>query len=99
MHYDDAEGRQNAAMLLSTTGAAIAGAGFGLLFSRLLQPYGAAILSVGIIAHLVGMIARRRAQTSQGYLRARWETTSYWICWGLIVLLLGYIALGLITGG
>lgn len=94
---DHIDRRQNAAMLLSTTGAAIAGAGFGLLFSRLLQPYGGAVLIVGVVAHLVGMISRRRAQASQGYVRAGWEIASYWICWGLIILLLGYIVLGLIT--
>ena len=98
---DDAQNnrRENAAMLLSTTGAAIAGAGFGLLFSRLLQPYGGAILIVGIVAHLVGMISRRRAQASQDYVRAGWEVAAYWVCWGLIILLLGYVAFGLITGG
>jgi hypothetical protein len=97
MNDKAASRRQNAAMLLSTTGAAIAGAGFGLLFSRLLQPYGAAILVVGIIAHLVGMVSKRRAQQSQGYVRARWENAAYWLCWGLILLLLGYIVRGLIT--
>ena len=97
MDDDDIGRREDDAMLLSTTGAAIAGAGFGLLFSRLLQPYGGAILIVGIVAHLVGMISRRRAEASQGYVRAGWEIASYWICWSLIVLLLGYIAFGLLT--
>lgn len=70
MTTHDASRWQNAAMLLSTTGAAIAGAGFGLLFSQLLQPYGAAILTVGIIAHLVAWSAiaarsKRRAMSGQ----------------------------------
>jgi membrane-bound ClpP family serine protease len=97
MDNDHIDRRETAAMLLSTTGAAIAGAGFGLIFSRLLQPYGAAVLIVGIVAHLVGMISRRRAQSSQNYVRAAWEVASYWICWSLIILLLGYIAFGLVT--
>jgi membrane-bound ClpP family serine protease len=97
MDNDHIDRRETAAMLLSTIGAAIAGAGFGLLFSRLLQPYGGAILIVGIIAHLVGMVTRRRAQASENYVRAGWEIASYWICWGLIVLLLGCIAFGLIA--
>lgn len=73
MDNEQIDRRENAAMLLSTTGAAIAGTGFGRLFSRLLQPYGAAILIVGIVAHLVGMVSRRRAQASQEYVRAGWE--------------------------
>ena len=89
--------RWNAAMLLSTTGAAIAGAGLGLLFSGLLQSYGGMILIVGIVAHLGGMIIRRRAEASRDYARAGWEIASYWVCWVLIILLLGYIAFGLIT--
>jgi membrane-bound ClpP family serine protease len=97
MDNEQIDRRENAAMLLSTTGAAIAGAGFGLFFSRLLQPYDAAILIVGIVAHLVGMVTKRRAQASENYVRAGWEIASYWICWGLIVLLLGYIAFGLIA--
>jgi hypothetical protein len=97
MHDEQVDRWDNAAMLLSTTGAAIAGAGFGLLFSWLLQPYGAAILIVGLVAHLSGMISRRRALASQDYVPAGWEIASYWICWGLIVLLLGYIAFSLIT--
>ena len=97
MHDEEVDRLENAAMLLSTTGATIAGAGFGLLFLWLLQPYGAAILIVGVVAHLIGMISKRRAQASQDYVRAGWEIASYWICWSLIVLLIGYIAFSLIT--
>lgn len=95
----DSEGpgrQQNAAMLLSTTGAAVAGAGFGILFGERLLPYGAAILAVGLFAHLVGMISNRRSQQSEGYVRATWEIVAYWLCWVLIVALLGYIAIELI---
>ena len=89
--------QQNAAMLLSTTGAAIAGVGFGILFGERLLSYGAAILAVGLVAHLVGMISNRRSQEAVGYVQATWETVAYWLCWALIVALVGYIAIEVIV--
>ena len=88
----DSDRRQNAAMFLSTAGAAIAGAGFGLLFAELLRPYGVAILAVGVVAHLVGMIGKRRSEEATGYVPAAWETAGYWLCWAVIVLLAAFIA-------
>lgn len=91
--------QQNAAMLLSTTGAAVAGIGFGIIFGERLLPYGAAILAVGLVAHLVGMVSNRRAQQADGYVQAIWEIVAYWLCWVLIVVLVGYIAIELIATG
>ena len=92
----DPKRRENAAMLLSTTGAAVSGAGVALLLGTALGRFGPIILGVGLIAHIVGMIARRRLQQAEGYVPAPWENATYWLCWALIVLLIGYISMELI---
>lgn len=83
---------QNAARLLSTTGATIAGVGFGVVFAEALTAVGTAALVVGLAAHGVGMIASREAPAPAGQSRARWETIAYWLCWLLIAGLIGYLA-------
>lgn len=73
------------AVLLSTVGAGIAGVGIGLLAADYLAEAGAVILAVGLVAHLVGMVGRRRAQAAQFYRPAPWEQWAYWGCWAAIV--------------
>ena len=91
-----AEQRRNASLLLSTTGAAVAGIGLGALLGDALRPEAGGILVMGIFAHLVGMIGNRRAQLSTGYRFRWWEVGAYWLCWALIVAFGGYLAMGLV---
>ena len=69
----EADQKRNAALLLSVTGAAVAGTGAGALLGNALRPIAAAILLIGIAAHLVGMIGNRRAQSSAMRRRSRSE--------------------------
>ena len=90
-----ADQHRNAALLLSVTGAAVAGIGAGGLLGEALRPIAAAILIVGIAAHLVGMIGSRRAQLSTGYQFKWWEVGAYWLCWALIAAITAYLAMRL----
>lgn len=90
--------QQNAAMLLSTTGAALGGVGLGVLVSELLDGSGIAILLVGVLAHGVGMLGNRRAQRSGGYTYSRMELAAYWICWAMIAIVIAYAAASLADG-
>lgn len=75
-----ADQKRNAALLLSVTGAAAAGIGVGALLGDALRPTALAFLIVGFLAHLIGMIANRRAQLSKGYPFKWWEVGAYWLC-------------------
>lgn len=77
-------GKGRSAMLLSTTGAAVAGVGVGALFGRMLYPFGWSILLIGLLAHVMGMVGARRAERPDQYRRARWEMAVYWLCWLMI---------------
>ena len=50
------------------------------------------VLGVGLVAHLAGMVGRRRIQHEQSDQLARWERVGYWVCWGLIAALIVYAA-------
>ena len=54
-----------------------------------------AILIVGFLAHLVGMIGNRRAQLSTGYQFKWWEVGAYWLCWALIAAFSAYLVMKL----
>lgn len=90
-----AQQRRNASLLLSTTGAAVAGIGLGALLGQMLRPIAVAVLVVGILAHLVGMFGNRRAQLSTGYRFRWWEVGAYWLCWALIAAVGIYLAMSL----
>ncbi len=95
---DTAMRQQNAAMLLSTTGAALGGVGVGVLLSDFLGGLGIAILLIGLLAHGVGMLGRRRAQRAQGHDYSRAELGAYWLCWVLIAIVLVYVAARVVSG-
>lgn len=82
--------QQNAAVLLSSVGAAIAGAGVGMMAVSSPVSLKWAVLVVGVVAHLAGMVGRRRVQHAQNYQFARWEHIGYWACWIAIVAVAGY---------
>jgi hypothetical protein len=91
-------GQQNPAMLLSTTGAALAGVGIGAVLGELLGDAAVAIALAGLLAHVIGMIGNRRAQRARGYSFSRAELAAYWLCWFLIAIVLAYVAADLIAG-
>ena len=90
-----AEQRRNASLLLSTTGAAVAGIGLGALLGEAMRPVAVVVLVVGALAHLVGMIGNRRAQLSTGYHFSWWEVGAYWLCWALIAAFGVYLVMSL----
>lgn len=92
-----AEQKRNASLLLSVTGAAVAGIGVGALLADELRSTAVAILVVGILAHLVGMVGNHRAQLSTGYRFTWWEVSAYWLCWALIAAFSVYLALKLLA--
>jgi hypothetical protein len=91
--------QQNAALLLSTTGAALGGVGVGVLLSDFLDSLGIAILLIGLLAHGVGMLGSRRVQRAQGHDFSWLEVGAYWLCWVLIAIVLVYVAARVISGG
>ncbi len=92
-----ADQKRSAALLLSVTGAAVAGIGIGSLLGDALRRIAVAILIVGILAHLVGMIGNRRAQLLTGYRFKWWEVGAYWLCWAFIAAFSAYLAMKLIA--
>lgn len=96
-HRSDREiRRQNAAILLSSVGAAVAGAGVGMMAASSLMGLKWLVLGVGTVMHLTGMIGRRRLQREQSYQLARWEKIGYWLCWAALAVLGAYAAATLI---
>ena len=77
---------RNAALTLSTVGALVLGVGLGALMDSAVRPLAWPLAGIGLVAHLSGMVGNRRALRDEGHVFAAWETWSYWICWGLIVL-------------
>jgi hypothetical protein len=86
------ERRRNAAVLLSSVGAGLAGIGLGMMVGSSLIGLKWVILGVGIAVHLAGMVGRRRLQRDQGYQLARWEQAGYWLCWASTAALAAYAA-------
>lgn len=86
------ERRRNAAILLSSVGAGLAGIGLGMMAGPSLSRMMWVILGIGIFVHLAGMVGRRRLQRDQGYQLARWEQIGYWLCWAAIMALAAYAA-------
>lgn len=76
--------------ILGATGAAVLGAGLGLLLARWLAPFAVPLLLAGIAVHAWGMFARHRLESRQGIVRAGWEDAAYWACWLTLAALLLY---------
>lgn len=85
------EAADASAVLLSTVGAGIAGVGIGVLAANYLAGAGAVILAVGLVAHLVGMVGKRRAQAARLHRPAPWEQWAYWGCWAAIAGLVAFV--------
>lgn len=78
------------AEILSTSGAAILGAGGALLLQRWLSPVAVPLLVLGVLSHGWAMYERRRLESHAGVTRARWEGPLYWLCWVSLALILLY---------
>ena len=78
------------AEILSTTGAAILGAGLALLLERWLSPAAIPLLVLGVAAHGWGMFARRRLEADAAVAPAAWEAPVYWLCWISLAAILLY---------
>jgi hypothetical protein len=90
------ERRRARLSLVSTLGAALAGGGLGVLLAVPLAAIAWPAVVIGLAVHVVGMWATQRVLSSKGYQPSRGETAGYWLCWVLIVGLLGYAGLGLL---
>lgn len=88
-----AERHQNAAALLSTVGAAVAGFGGGVLLSASLDAFGWWLLGLGASVHFAGMLGKRRLQDRRGYSPAAWERAAYWLCWAALGVLAVVVAI------
>jgi hypothetical protein len=84
------ERRRAALTTLGTVGAAVAGAGIGALLAPTLLPFAWAIVAVGVISHLVGMVGLRSLLASAGYRAPAWQRLGYWLCWAAIAVVLLY---------
>ena len=78
------------AELLSTSGAAIAGAGAALLLERWLSQAALPLLVAGVLAHGMGMLLRRRFEQRALVQRIAWEEPVYWLCWLILAGILAY---------
>jgi hypothetical protein len=92
MRSESFQGRQlmRRAEVLSTSGAAVLGAGVGLLLDRWLAPLALPLLLAGMAVHAWGMYSRHRLESDSGVRRAKWEGPLYWLCWIGLVGLVAY---------
>jgi uncharacterized membrane protein HdeD (DUF308 family) len=91
-----AERARSALTSLSTVGAALAGLGLGALMAPTLSGVAAALLVVGVIAHLIGMVGLRRKLFAADYRPPLWQRLAYWLCWAMIAAVLVYLGWGLL---
>jgi hypothetical protein len=85
--------RLKRAELASGTGALVLGTGLGALFARVLAPAAVAVLAAGLLLHAWGMYDRHRLERGSEAASVRYANALYWACWGLLALVLGYLAL------
>jgi hypothetical protein len=83
------------AELLSSVGAGVLGAGLALLAPVVLQPYTAAILAVGLLAHGWGMYRKHQLERNAPAAHLWWARALYGFCWLALAALAAWIALGL----
>ena len=89
--------RGKKADLASTIGAGVLGAGLGLLAAPLVGAYGVPLVLVGVVLHAWGMAERRRLES--GTARLWWAELLYWGCWAALVVVGGFVALGIAVKG
>lgn len=82
--------------MMGALGAAVLGAGVALLFSEWLLSFAVPAVFIGIVAHGWSMYAKNRLERQSNILQPLWETVAYWVCWLLLVALIGYVVVHLI---
>ena len=86
------ERSRSALTTLSVVGAAVAGAAVGSMLDTELKPIAWWIFTIGITAHLVGMVGVRRLLAQTGYEPPAWQVSAFWLCWAAIAVI---VAIGL----
>ena len=72
------------AQLLSTVGAALAGAGLALFAASWLSDWKYALAGAGLLLHTAGMYGKRAAEARTVTGRPLWEDVMYWGCWVIL---------------
>ena len=85
--------RLKRAELTSGVGALVLGTGLGALFARFLGPAALAVLVAGLLLHAWGMYDKHRLERGSDAASVRYAAALYWLCWGLLALLVAYLAL------
>ena len=80
--------------LLGGIGAAVLGAGVGLIFRDLLASLAFPLLIVGLVVHGWAMWGKHRLDATGPTAMPRWSVWAYWTCWALIAGLIIYLASG-----
>lgn len=93
----DNTARLKRAELTSGVGALVLGTGLGALFARYLAPAAVAVLAAGLLLHAWGMYDKHRLERGSEAESVRYATALYWVCWALLALVAGYLALRALT--
>lgn len=84
--------RETIETTLSAFGAGFAGLGVGLVLGVQSAMLGWILLGGGILAHGVGMVFLHRRRQGHGDAQPAWLEYAYWLCWGILVLVVGLVA-------
>lgn len=80
--------RKKLAELTGGVGAAILGAGIGVILSTWLDPIKVGLVVIGLLLHAWGMYDKHQMEKEQSAATPRWSTALYWICWLLLAALI-----------
>lgn len=84
--------RETIETTLSAFGAGFIGIGVGLLLGIKATGFGWPILLAGILTHSVGMMSLHRRRKGHGDEQPKWMEYAYWVCWGVLALIIGLVA-------
>ena len=77
---------------LSALGAGFVGLGVGLVLGIQESAIGWTLLIGGILAHSTGMVFLHRRRKGHGDEQPAWLEYAYWLCWAVLVLVIGLVA-------
>ena len=77
--------------LLGTIGVLVLGVGIGAMASRWIGNGAVPLVVAGALLHAVAMAMKHRIETRAGQSFPPWVVAMYWLCWLLLVGLLGWI--------
>lgn len=83
--------------IVGALGAAVLGAGVALVFKDWLFPFDVPAVLIGIAVHGGAMFAKNRLEMQSNVIQPMWERVAYWVCWVMLLALVGYIAFQLIA--